>query len=61
MKRFVSAWSGALLLLLSSPAVAQQAGILLTFHGLTVHLKPGTTMDQFQAFFIHRVLPEYER
>lgn len=44
-----------------TPAAAQQAGNLLTLHVMKVHLKPGVRMEQFQDFFIHRVLPEYER
>lgn len=34
---------------------------LLGVHILTVHLAPGATMDEFENFFVTKVLPEYEK
>ena len=38
-----------------------QPGNLLGVHVITVTLKPGATMDQFVNFYVHEVLPEYEK
>jgi hypothetical protein len=36
-------------------------GNLVGLHVMTVNLAPGATMDQFQTFFISKVIPEYEK
>ena len=38
-----------------------QKGNLLGLHIMTVNLNSGATMDQFQTFFISKVIPEYEK
>jgi len=50
-------------LVISSSGDAQglQSGNLLGVHVITVTLKPGATMDQFVNFYVHEVLPEYEK
>jgi hypothetical protein len=36
-------------------------GNLVGLHVMTINLASGATMDQFQTFFISKVIPEYER
>ncbi len=36
-------------------------GNLLGLHVMIIELKPNVTMDQFQTFFITRVIPAYEK
>ena len=38
-----------------------QKGNLVGLHIMTVNLNSGATMDQFQTFFISKVIPEYEK
>ena len=38
-----------------------QKGNLIGTHVLTVDLKPDVTMEQFQEFFISKVIPEFEK
>src|SRR6476660_2774081 len=38
-----------------------QKGNLIGLHIMTVNLNSGATMDQFQTFFISKVIPEYEK
>ncbi|HZQ40899.1 MAG TPA: hypothetical protein VFA87_08900 [Rhizomicrobium sp.] len=59
MKRILFCLS--MILMMGQPAAALQSGNLFGLHLMTVHLKPGVSMAQFQDFFLHRVLPEYER
>ena len=50
-------------LLLSSGCFAQglERGNLLGVHVMTVTLKPGATLEQFENFYVHEVIPEYEK
>src|SRR5205085_394274 len=50
-------------MLISSTCWAQglERGNLIGTHVVTVTLKPGATMDQFVNFYVHEVLPEYEK
>ena len=36
-------------------------GNLVGLHVMTINLASGATMDQFQAFYIDKVIPEYEK
>ena len=52
----------ALLLMMPAPqADALETGNLFGIHVMAVKLKPGIGMAQFQDFFVHKVLPEYEK
>jgi len=53
----------AVILLVSNFSFGQslQKGNLVGLHIMTVNLTSGTTMDQFQTFFISKVIPEYEK
>ena len=51
----------SLAILRSGHAQGLQSGNLLGVHVITVTLKPGVTIDQFQNFYVHEVLPEYEK
>ena len=44
-----------------SQASALETGNLFGIHLMTVTLKPGVRMEQFQGFFVAKVLPEYEK
>ena len=50
-------------LLAASPSWGQglEPGNLLGIPMVTVTLKPGATMDEFKNFYVHQVLPEYEK
>jgi hypothetical protein len=50
-------------LLLSSGCYAQglERGNLLGVHVMTVTLKSGATMEEFQSFYVREVIPEYEK
>jgi len=64
MNRLFRIWIFVLVgLVISSSGYAQglQSGNLLGVHVITVTLKPGATMDQFVNFYVHEVLPEYEK
>jgi hypothetical protein len=43
------------------PGAGLRRGNLAGLHPITVTLKPNVTLDQFTAFFVSKVLPEYER
>lgn len=51
------------LVLMAAFSFAQklQKGNLLGLHIITITLKPNVAMDQFKAFFISKVIPEYEK
>ena len=53
----------AALIIMANFCFAQklQKGNLLGLHIITVSLKPNVTMDQFTAFYIAKVIPEYEK
>ena len=38
-----------------------QRGSLFGVHVITVNLKPNVKMEEFKAFFVNKVLPEYEK
>lgn len=46
---------------LSSWAQGLERGNLIGVHVVTVDLKPNVTMDEFTKFYVHEVLPEYEK
>jgi hypothetical protein len=53
----------AAIVFVSSTCHAQglERGNLFGVHVITVTLKPGVTMDQFESFYVREVLPEYEK
>ena len=53
----------AALLLVAGTTFGQtlQKGNLVGFHVTTVDLKPDVTMEQFQEFYISKVMPEFEK
>jgi len=55
--------TAAVLLLLAGTTFGQtlQKGNLLGFHVTTVDLKPAVTIEQYQEFFISKVIPEIEK
>ncbi len=64
MNRLLRMWVFLILslaILRSGHAQGLQSGNLLGVHVITVTLKPGVTIDQFQNFYVHEVLPEYEK
>jgi len=50
-------------LLLTSPIFAQtlQKGNLVGVHVITIELKKGITMSEFQKFHVNKLIPEYEK
>lgn len=50
-----------LLVLNCAPAAALDHGNLIGIHVMTVHPKPGVTVQDFQDFYVGKVLPGYER
>ncbi|HEV8513531.1 MAG TPA: hypothetical protein VGQ59_09645 [Cyclobacteriaceae bacterium] len=50
-------------MIMANLAVAQglQKGNLFGVHLVTVELKPNVKMDEFKAFFVNEVLPQYEK
>jgi hypothetical protein len=38
-----------------------QPNNLFGVHVITVNLNPNVTMDEFKTFFVHEVIPEYEK
>ena len=62
MRRRFSLILPALLMFASaSEAGALETGNLFGIHVMSVKLKPGIAVTQFEDFFVHKVLPEYER
>jgi len=55
--------TAAALLLVAGATFGQtlQKGNLLGFHVVTVELNPDVTMEQFQEFYISKVIPEFEK
>jgi hypothetical protein len=54
---------GVAILLIANVAFGQglRKGNLIGVHKITVTLKPNVTMDQFETFYVDKVLPEYEK
>jgi hypothetical protein len=50
-----------LLLFLFCSAQKLKKGNIVGFHSITIKLNPGVTMDEYQTFFIDKVIPEYEK
>jgi len=55
--------TAAALLLLAGTTFGQtlQKGNLVGTHVLTIDLKPDVTMEQYQEFYISKVIPEFEK
>jgi hypothetical protein len=53
----------AVILLIASAGFGQglKKGNLIGIHKITVTLKPNVTIDQFEKFYVDKVLPEYEK
>ena len=60
MKKFLVT---AAMILLAGVVVAQklQTGNLVGVHVITIDLNPGVTMEQFQDFHQHTLIPEFEK
>jgi hypothetical protein len=57
LRRWIFVIVGLVFRQCAGTAVRKPAGV----HVIIVTLKPGATMDQFVNFYVHEVLPEYEK
>ncbi|HKO12617.1 MAG TPA: hypothetical protein VJV22_11660 [Acidobacteriaceae bacterium] len=60
-RRIWIVFTATLLTSLACSAQGLQSGNLFGVHVVTVTLKPGATMNQFTDFYVHQVIPEYEK